>query len=307
MDNKTLTKLARFTAKKGAMPVLQKIAWDGCRWMANTLDQAITYVDADPVNLQPGCYDKKELEAWLMTGSDLSPDVPIEEFPPPAQCPKYGSRFPVDEEFMTRLTEAAMFCSTDENRIILQGVALRGNEVCGTDGRTLYAAEVGIATEEDVIIPSDSVRKMKGMTPFLMARNDRGAWFFTEDSVIWTKLVDGMFPNYRQVIPKEPGEYRADIPADSITLMPNSPDSSSKTGTRIRWEGNVYLDKGGKSMRLCNGHKGDPLVLDAAFVKRAHKAGATHFLYYTAEKQCNQPTVYQSEGKTIAVMPCRQN
>lgn len=307
MDNKTLTKIARFTAKKGAMPVLQKIAWDGCRWMASNLDRAITYVDTDEVNLAPGCYDKKELEAWLSTGSDLTPDLPIEEFPAPAQCPTGAIRFPVDERFMTHLTEAAMFCSIDPDRYVLNGVVLRKGEVCGTDGRTLYAADSGIATEKDMIIPSDSVRKMKGMTPFLMARNDRGAWFFTEESVVWTKLVDGKFPNYRQVIPKDPGEYRADIPSDSITLMPNSPDSSWKTGTRIRWEGNVYLAKGEKSVRLCNGHKGDPLVLDAAFVKRAHKAGATHFMYRPIESQCSQPTVYQSEGKTIAVMPCRQN
>jgi DNA polymerase III subunit beta len=148
-----------------------------------------------------------------------------EEFPP---LPEFGDEkaYSLEQaELATMLKSVAYAQSTDETRYILNGVYFNFKDgklsLVATDGRRLALAskemEVPAASAGAIILPAKTVGELlrlldKG-AKVKINFNDRRASFQIAtdkdtsgliDSVyLYSKVVEGNYPNYQQVIPKE--------------------------------------------------------------------------------------------------------
>jgi DNA polymerase-3 subunit beta len=104
--------------------------------------------------------------------------------------------------------------SSDESRHVLNGVLMSVREgmlaIAATDGRRLALIERSLeeqtAPDGDVILPSKIVTELGkllgGDDKVGVKLSDSRAVFECTDTVIASKLVEGSYPNYRQVIPE---------------------------------------------------------------------------------------------------------
>ncbi|MCH2205796.1 MAG: DNA polymerase III subunit beta [Lentisphaerales bacterium] len=103
--------------------------------------------------------------------------------------------------------------STDETRHVLNGILLSIREgtltAVATDGRRLALIETVLDSSEvvdgDTILPSKAVSELQKLLSdageVKISLGDTRALFETNNTVMRTKLVEGTYPNYRQVIP----------------------------------------------------------------------------------------------------------
>ena len=107
------------------------------------------------------------------------------------------------------LAKVAPAMSDDETRYVLNGAFRASNEWVATDGRTLrLAPSAGEDPAPNFILPSKSAPIQPGWAKFI---GDRHAFAYAyddshlhldwQDGRWFTKLVEGNYPNYRQVIP----------------------------------------------------------------------------------------------------------
>ena len=110
--------------------------------------------------------------------------------------------------------------STDENRYVLNGLYLSFKEnkltMVATDGRRLALAEEDVELKDDdlleVIVPTKAIQELsrslgdKGDVEIQITENQVSFGLKENDgtgSLIVSKLVEGAYPNYKQVIPAE--------------------------------------------------------------------------------------------------------
>ncbi|MEA3189289.1 MAG: hypothetical protein QOD99_3119 [Chthoniobacter sp.] len=153
------------------------------------------------------------------TAQEHVESLAVAEFPP---VPKIKSD-PVafNNDIRSSLLEAFQCASTDETRLILNGAYIdvskkECHQIVGTDGRHLFASNsFTLALKESLIIPS---HKFLGWKEFSID----GEWqlrvqqpekkdeigLLQISSRRWrfiTRQIEGIYPNWRQVIPREDG------------------------------------------------------------------------------------------------------
>lgn len=117
------------------------------------------------------------------------------------------------EEFKNGVSQVIIACSTDYTRPALTGVYFNTFEgdlyVAGTDGYRLAELKLveGIEGEVTAIVPSASLREVLNAVD---AKNDVEILFDDSqirfrlgDTEITSKLIEGSYPNYRALLPKE--------------------------------------------------------------------------------------------------------
>jgi len=146
-----------------------------------------------------------------------------EEFPP---LPKFKEDKKVvlpQEKIKSMLRKTSFAISTDESRYVLNGIFFSLKEhkltMVATDGRRLALVDeevdVSDQSQGEFIIPAKAVNELnrllqeKGEVEIRYAENQ--AAFELKDEkgssiLIVTKLIEGNYPNYRQVIPAEAKE-----------------------------------------------------------------------------------------------------
>lgn len=146
-----------------------------------------------------------------------------DEFPP---LPKFTEDRKValpQEKVRSMMKKTSFAISTDESRYVLNGIFLSLKEhkmtMVATDGRRLALVDeevdVSESSQGDFIIPAKAVNELnrllqdKGEVEIRYSENQ--AAFNLKDEkgssiLIITKLIEGNYPNYRQVIPGEPKE-----------------------------------------------------------------------------------------------------
>ena len=116
------------------------------------------------------------------------------------------------------LKKTAYAMSADESRYVLNGslLSFKDNKlnVVATDGRRLALVEHDIdfpkASETDVILPTKAVNELqrilsdKGEVTFAISENQIS--FTVGNTFLVSKLIEGNYPNYRQVVPSETKE-----------------------------------------------------------------------------------------------------
>ena len=143
--------------------------------------------------------------------SGLSKD----DFPPIPQFQESFS-YTIDQSVLKELLQKTFYAaSTDESRPILNGLLMSFKDdkltVVATDGRRLALIEQDIdipeAGELDVVIPiktsSELIKSLKieGETKIKMSSTQIAFEF--DNILIISKLIDGTYPNYKQVIPSQ--------------------------------------------------------------------------------------------------------
>jgi len=148
-----------------------------------------------------------------------------EEFPP---LPEFGEEkaFTLDQaELTTMLKSVAYAQSTDETRYILNGVYFNFRDgklsLVATDGRRLALVskeiEVPASSAGAIILPAKTVGELgrlldKGEKLKINFNERRAAFQIATDKdtsglidsvYLYSKVVEGNYPNYQQVIPKE--------------------------------------------------------------------------------------------------------
>ena len=141
--------------------------------------------------------------------------LPAEEFPKLAEV-DFSTGLGVTGRDLNRLIHHTSFAvSTEESRPILNGVLweLRADEMrmVATNGHRLarmsVRAESAGTTSADFIVPPAALQQVqrlfKGDDVLQVARSGNHLGFRGERTEIYTRLIEGTYPNYEQVIPKD--------------------------------------------------------------------------------------------------------
>ena len=141
-----------------------------------------------------------------------------DEFPPMPKIQGGKSFSMMQAELARALKRTAYAQSFDKSRYVLNGVLfqIKGKEgaitLVATDGRRLAKYDAGITTEVEgeFILPTEAcgeVARMLGDAGEVnITFTDGNAVAFAAGITFVTKLVEGNFPNYKQVIPSETKE-----------------------------------------------------------------------------------------------------
>ncbi|MGA0900199.1 MAG: DNA polymerase III subunit beta [Luteolibacter sp.] len=140
------------------------------------------------------------------------------EFPP---LPDFSSakEFKIPQGVLRDgLKKTSYAISTDETRYVLNGIFTSFKDgkmtLVATDGRRLAMVDADLefpaSHETDVIIPSKAVQELQRLLgdsdDVIVKLSDSQISFEIGDSLLCSKLIEGNYPNYRQVIPGDSNE-----------------------------------------------------------------------------------------------------
>jgi len=163
-----------------------------------------------------GCKLRSGSSYYRMNG------LPAEEFPP---LPKFADtkRLVLPQDKLKAMLRRTCFAvSTDETRYVLNGIFFSFKDhkftMVATDGRRLALTDEDVDFGEDsveFIVPTKAINELNrllqvgGEAEIRVADNQASFQLKPEQGIqalMITKLVEGNYPNYRQVIPAEAGE-----------------------------------------------------------------------------------------------------
>ena len=145
------------------------------------------------------------------------PCVSKEEFPPlPKHDKTKGAEIP-KETFIQALETVLFAAATDEGRPILTGVKIQKSEeetlFVATDGYRLSLKRVGLSMEEnvDITIPARTLSEVvriglenkEDKNIVLKKIDDAQLGFFLGETEIYTRILDGEYPNFEKILPKK--------------------------------------------------------------------------------------------------------
>ncbi|MEP7071401.1 MAG: DNA polymerase III subunit beta [Verrucomicrobiota bacterium] len=144
--------------------------------------------------------------------------LPEEEFPP---LPKFENAKMVtmrQKDLHDGLRKTAYAISTDETRYVLNGVLFSFKEnkltLVATDGRRLAMVDIELefprSHEADIIVPTKAVTELQRLLgdegEVKVSVGSGQIAFDLNNTLLVSKLIEGNYPNYRQVIPSEAKE-----------------------------------------------------------------------------------------------------
>jgi len=150
-----------------------------------------------------------------------------DEFPPVTK-PEGKYSYHINQGvFKEMLRKSAYAVSTDETRYVLNGVLLSFKNckltMVATDGRRLALVEFEVEfpkeAEGDLILPSKAVnevlRSLKDEGELKIYSKENQIVFEFDNILICSKLIEGTYPNYKQVIPAQ-CEERITVERESL-------------------------------------------------------------------------------------------
>ena len=144
--------------------------------------------------------------------------LPEEEFPP---LPKLNESrtFTIGQQVLRdALKKTSYAISTDETRYVLNGILFSFKEnkltLVATDGRRLALVDLEVefprSQEVDIIVPTKAVTELGRLLgdegDVRLSVEENQVSFQIGDTLLASKLIEGNYPNYRQVIPAEAKE-----------------------------------------------------------------------------------------------------
>ncbi len=187
----------------------------------------------------------------------LSPD----EFPPP-QTFKDDKKVSLPQETIKGMLKKTSFAiSTDESRYVLNGIFISLKEhkmsLVATDGRRLALVDEEVDVSEqsygDFIVPAKTVNELNRLLQdkgeFELRYAENHADFRLKDEAgraiqVTTKLIDGNYPNFRQVIPAETKERVALMREEFLHALRRAEIMTSEKANSVK------LNFGGKKLEI---------------------------------------------------------
>ena len=149
----------------------------------------------------------------------ILPTLPVDDYPVMTEIEK-GNEFSLEAVDLANLIDNTKFAiSSEETRYYLNGIYLHVPDIksdklraVATDGHRLAQAEVpipkGAENMPGVILPRKAVGEVRklidstdGLVTIIISKTK--AKFIFPTSILTTKLIDGSFPDYQRVVPKE--------------------------------------------------------------------------------------------------------
>lgn len=175
----------------------------------------------------------------------------VEEFPPLAKFSEEKKVVLTQGKVKGMLRRTSFAVSTDETRHVLNGifVSLKDHKVTmvATDGRRMALtdeeAEVSAESQGEFIVPTKAVNELNR----LLTEDGELEIQFTENQAAFTlrdgkgapillitKLVDGNYPNYRQVIPSQSTERVALIREELLQALRRAEIMTSEKSNSVK-------------------------------------------------------------------------
>jgi len=181
--------------------------------------------------------------------------LPKEDFPVLPEFPEQNAIVLESKVLREMIRKSSYSMSTDETRYILNGLYFildKGSvKMVATDGRRLAYIAREIADKKNsaqVIIPSKAVREVErllgaegvGVEQVSISVTENQVAFKVGDTVIISRLIEGHFPNYEQVIPKTSTIHIQMATKDLLTMTQRAALGSGDRGGAVKF----ILDKG---------------------------------------------------------------
>lgn len=137
-----------------------------------------------------------------------------------------GVAIALDPETLAEALRSTLFAASgDETKQILTGVHLsighEGLEACGTDGHRLSVFGLVEDKTSECTVPAKALQEIlkaaeRVEDPIELRMDMSQAVFSLGDTVITTRLLEGQYPNYRQLIPKQ---FQRQLTVDRKSLL----------------------------------------------------------------------------------------
>ena len=177
--------------------------------------------------------------------------LPAEEFPP---SPKFSEKRKLvvpQEKVKGMLRRTSFAVSTDETRYVLNGIlmSLKDHKITmvATDGRRLALTDeevdVGPDSEAEFIVPTKAInelnRLLKGTGDVEIKFTENQVSFDLKDEkessvVVVSKLVEGNYPNFKQVIPGEATERVALVREELLQALRRAEIMTSEKSNSVK-------------------------------------------------------------------------
>ena len=205
--------------------------------------------------------------------------LPRDEFPSFPNI-KFNESWRVRSAELQKLISHTIFAvSTEESRPILNGVLweLRPDmmRMVATNGHRLAKIEVPIKSSgipsADLIVPPKALEQIRRLFPadeeLEIARGENHLGFRSPFTAVYTRLIEGPYPNYEQVIPKDNDKYAIADKSALIGALKRMSVIASDQTHRIRMSFNAGMvkfsvqtpDLGDAQDELAVRYTGDPL------------------------------------------------
>ena len=165
--------------------------------------------------------EHRDLNVEVSAGKSkfILPTLPVDDYPIMTNIDK-GHEFSIQSIDLTNLIDNTKFAiSSEETRYYLNGIFLHVPDsekdklrAVATDGHRLAQAEIplpeGAENMPGIILPRKAVGEIRKLTDGTDGKikiiiSNSKAQFIFPNSTLTTKLIDGSFPDYQRVIPKE--------------------------------------------------------------------------------------------------------
>lgn len=250
-----------------------------------------------------------------------------DEFPP---LPKFEE---AREYKMTQailrdsLRKTAYAISTDETRYVLNGIFTSFREgkmtLVATDGRRLAMVENDLefpaSNETDIIIPSKAVQELQRLLgtegDVVIRLTDSQIAFEINGSLLVSKLIEGNYPNYRQVIPSSTTE-RIKVGREAfleslrrVSLLASDKSNSIKlsftSGSIDLWANSKDIGESQESVAVTYGGKEFSIAFNPEFLMAPLKNLEVDTIYLDLIDEMS-PGVIRIDGTFLyVIMPMR--
>jgi DNA polymerase-3 subunit beta len=137
-------------------------------------------------------------------------ELPVDEFPHLAEVDFDGAVSADGDELVAAIAQATVGASTDSARPILTGVLFETDEegvrLVATDSYRLAVRKLpGVALQDSGLVPARGLRELGrtvGATKMEFSMKQREAVFGSDRGSLTLRLIEGTFPNYRQLLPE---------------------------------------------------------------------------------------------------------
>jgi DNA polymerase-3 subunit beta len=235
-------------------------------------------------------------------------------------------------ELQKLISHTSFAVSTEESRPILNGVLweLRPEQMrmVATNGHRLAKMQVPIKSSgmpsADLIVPPKALEQIRRLFPadeeLEIARGDNHLGFRSPFTAVYTRLIEGPYPNYEQVIPKDNDKYAIADKSALISALKRMSVIASDQTHRIRMSFNAGMvkfsvqtpDLGDAQDELPVRYEGDPLDIgfNASYLLEILRFMPTDEIRLTVRAPERAATLEPEEWKDPAqylclVMPLR--
>ncbi len=255
---------------------------------------------------------------------------PVDEFPEIPQVRTPGLTLP--EPVVTSLLRAFACASQDSTRAVLRSACLdtsgtgdKAHRIVGTNGRALFSSNsMHLPLKQSVIIPDHPLWKWKPLADsrpwtLRLGKDKQRAEVFRMEGLAWSvtgRLLDGPYPNYRQVIPgpavHDNGDPERCRPRGGDTTAAPSPRQTARQsshGSALR-KGPLRSARSCRKRRTLDPPSRGPLRDEGAdvtvYLDRDYLAKAAAFgLSQVSLIDGMSPVQFSRGGDLMIVMPVR--